>query len=68
MVQIIGLLEILNIISVYIIITFVVLNNCIFTVFFLLLEVDILKNAILTGWQLSLLKSLRTVLILHLIK
>lgn len=47
MVQIIGLLEILNSISVYIIIIFVVLNNCTFTVFFLLLEVDILKNTIL---------------------
>lgn len=47
MVQIIGLLEILNIISVYIIIIFVVLNNCTFTVLFLLLEVDILKNTIL---------------------
>lgn len=47
MVQIIGLLEILNIISVYIIIIFVVLNNCIFTVFFLLFEVDILKYTIL---------------------
>lgn len=47
MVQIIGLLEILTIISVYIIIIFVVLNNCIFTVFFLLLEVKILKNTIL---------------------
>lgn len=46
-VQIIGLLEILNIISVYLIINFVVLNNCTFTVFFLLLEVDILKNTIL---------------------
>lgn len=44
MVQIIGLLEILNIISVYIIIIFVVLNNCTFTVFFLLLEVDILNT------------------------
>lgn len=47
MVQIIGLLEILNSISVYIIIIFVVLNNCTFTVLFLLLEVDILKNTIL---------------------
>lgn len=47
MVQIIGLLEILNSILVYIIIIFVVLNNCTFTVLFLLLEVDILKNTIL---------------------